>query len=89
MPLQRRILHKELLLRLIADCDHLLRLIEQHGFRSDAQGVTGADLNATLQNRRAAYRGWHEPMPTAQKAQILREVSARVKIEVGEVASLT
>src|SRR5437868_1198962 len=56
------LLHKELLLRLIADGEHLLRLIERHGFLSNAQGVTEADLKATLQNLRADYRGWHESM---------------------------
>ncbi len=68
------LLHKELLLRLVADGEHLLRLIEQRGFLPNAQGVTEADVRATLQNLRADYRGWHEPMPAAQKAQILSEV---------------
>jgi hypothetical protein len=67
-------LHKELLLRLIADGEHVLRLVEQHGFLPNAQGITGADVRATLQNLRADYRGWHEPMPAAQRAQILSEV---------------
>ena len=67
-------LHKQLLLRLIADAEHLLRLIEQHGFLPNAEGLSAADIKATLQNLRADYRGWHEPMPTAQKAQILAEV---------------
>jgi hypothetical protein len=67
-------LHKELVLRLITDGEHLLRLIDQHGFLSNAQGVSGADLKATLQNLRADYRGWHEPMPAGQKAQVLSEV---------------
>src|SRR5215467_3644864 len=64
-------LHKELLLRLIADGEHLSRLTEQHGFLSNAQGITNADLKATLQNLRADFRGWHEPLPPEQKAQIL------------------
>ena len=67
-------LHKELLLRLIADGEHLVRLIEQHGFLTNTEGVSAEDLKATLQNLRADYRGWHEPMPTAQQAQVLCEV---------------
>lgn len=66
--------HKQLLGRLIADGDHLSRLIEQHDFLSNAEGVTVADFKATVVNLRADYRGWHEPMPTEQRAQILREV---------------
>ena len=67
-------LHKKLLLRLIADGERLVRLIEQHGFLSNTESITDDDLRATLQNLRADYRGWHEPMPAAQQAQILREV---------------
>lgn len=67
-------LHKELLWRLIADGEHLARLVEQHGFLSNTDGVTAADFHATLQSLRADYRGWHEPMPETQRTQILREV---------------
>ena len=67
-------LHKELLLRLMADGEHLARLIEQHGLLSNVEGVTMEDLLATVQSLRADYRGWHEPMPDAQRAQVLREV---------------
>lgn len=67
-------LHKELLLRLIVDGEHLARLIEQHGFLGNTEGITAADFSATLQNLRADYRGWHEPMPAVQREQILREV---------------
>jgi hypothetical protein len=67
-------LHKELLLRLITDGEHLGRLIDQHGFLPNAEGTTVDDLKATVQNLRADYRGWHEPMPDAERAQVLREV---------------
>jgi hypothetical protein len=67
-------LHKELLLRLIADGEHLVRLIQQHGFLANTEGISAEDLGATLQNLRADFRGWHEPMPAAQQAQVLREV---------------
>lgn len=67
-------LHKELLLRLMADGEHLVRLIDQNGFLTNAEGLTADDLKATLRNLRADYRGWHEPMPAAQQAQILHEV---------------
>ena len=67
-------LHKKLLLRLMADGEHLLRLIDQNGFLTHAEGLTADDLKATLRNLRTDYRGWHEPMPAAQQAQILHEV---------------
>jgi hypothetical protein len=67
-------LHKELLLRLIADGEHLIRLIEQHGFLPNAEGFTAHDLMATVQNLKADYRGWHQPMPGGQRDQLLREV---------------
>lgn len=67
-------LHKELLLRLIADGEHLDRLIEQHGFLANAEGFTALDLKATLRNLQADFRGWHEPMTASQSAQIIREV---------------
>jgi hypothetical protein len=67
-------LHKELLLRLITDGEHLGLLIDQHGFLSNAEGITADDLKSTVRNLRADYRGWHEPMPEAERAQVLREV---------------
>jgi hypothetical protein len=67
-------LHKRLLGRLLADGDHLARLIEQDGFLANAEGVTVADFKATLDNLLADYRGWHEPMAAEQRARILREV---------------
>lgn len=72
-------LHKELLLRLIADGEHLVRLIGQHGFLVNTEGITANDLKATVENLRADYRGWYEPMPAAQRDQILREVFAVAK----------
>jgi hypothetical protein len=35
-------LHKELLLRLMTDGEHLTRLIEQHGLLSNVEGVTSS-----------------------------------------------
>jgi len=67
-------LHKELLLRLIEDGEHLGRLIDRHGFLSNAEGIAGNDLKSTVLNLRADYRGWHEPMPAAEREQVLREV---------------
>src|SRR5439155_24625519 len=48
-------LHKELLLRLIEDGQHLGRLIDQHGFLSNSEGITAEDLKATVRNLRADY----------------------------------
>ena len=67
-------LHQELLHRLITDGEHLARLMARHGLMSNTEGVTAEDFQATLRNLRADYRGWYEPMPAGQQAQILREV---------------
>jgi hypothetical protein len=66
--------HKQLLLRLIADGEHLVRLIEQHGFLTNTERISDEDFRATLRNLQSDYRGWHEPMPAAQKEQILADV---------------
>jgi hypothetical protein len=67
-------LHKELLLRLMTDGEHLTRLIEQHGLLANVEGVSAEDLKATVLNLQADYRGWHQPMPDFQRAQILHDV---------------
>ena len=67
-------LHKELLLRLTTDGEHLTRLIEQHGLLPNVEGVTEQDVKAIMASLQADYRGWHQPMPDSQRAQILREV---------------
>jgi len=67
-------LHKELLLRLTTDGEHLARLIEQHGLPANVEGVTAEDVKTTLLSLQADYRGWHQPMPDSRRAQILREV---------------
>jgi hypothetical protein len=67
-------LHKELLLRLMTDGEHLTRLIEHHGLLSNVEGITTEDVKATLLSLQADYRGWHQPMPDSKRAQILSEV---------------
>jgi hypothetical protein len=67
-------LHKELLLRLISDGEHLTQLIGQHGLLSNVEGVTREDLKATILSLQADFRGWHQAMPDSQRAQILRDV---------------
>jgi hypothetical protein len=67
-------LHKELLLRLVAEGEHLSQLIEQQGLLPNVEGVTKDDTRATLLSLQADYRGWHQPMPDSQRAQILRDV---------------
>jgi hypothetical protein len=67
-------LHKELLLRLVSDGEHLSRVIEQHGLLANVEGVTREDIKATILSLQADYRGWHQPMPDSQRAQILRDV---------------
>jgi hypothetical protein len=67
-------LHKELLLRLVTDGEHLTELIEQHGLLSNVEGVTKEDLKATISSLQADYRGWHQPMTDGRRTQILRDV---------------
>jgi hypothetical protein len=66
--------HKALLLRLVADGEHLLSLIGQIGLPENLQGITPESLRATVELLRADYRGWHEPMPAEHRMQLLREV---------------
>ena len=67
-------LHEELLLRLITDGEHLTRLIEQHGLLSNVEGVSAQDVKATVLSLQADHRGWHQPIPDSQRAQILSDV---------------
>lgn len=67
-------IHKNLLQRLIADGDHLLLLIQQVGWPERFEGIKAEDVIAAVETLRDTYRGWHEPMPSAKRDQILKEV---------------
>jgi hypothetical protein len=67
-------LHKKLLQRLIADGEHLSRLIAQHGFVANTDALSAEDVAATVRNLSADYRGWHESMPAARREEILHQV---------------
>lgn len=69
-----RALHQRLLERLIADGDHLTRLIGQHGLIANVQGLSAEDVQATLRSLGADYRGWHQPLSPEKRDSILREV---------------
>jgi hypothetical protein len=66
--------HKALLLRLMADGEHLLSLVRQIGLPANAEGITLESINATVGLLRADYRGWHEPMAAEKRAQLLNEL---------------
>jgi hypothetical protein len=70
--------HKALLLRLLADGEHLLSLIGQVGLPDNVDGITPESVNATVELLRADYRGWHEPMSAEHRAQLLKEAFADV-----------
>jgi hypothetical protein len=67
-------IHKSLLQRLIADGDHLLLLIQQVGFPTNLEGVNPEDIAAAVETLRDTYRGWHEPVSSERRIQILKEV---------------
>ena len=64
--------HKSLLQRLIADGEYLLSLVGQVGLPESEVGITADSLAATVELLQADYRGWHEPMPSEKREQILR-----------------
>ena len=66
--------HKSLLQRLIADGDHLLSLIEQICLPENLEGITAESIRITVDLLRADYRGWHEPMSSERRTQILKQV---------------
>lgn len=66
--------HKSLLQRLIADGDHLLRVIQQVGLPIEFNGIKPEDLKAAVETLGDTYRGWHEPMQPEQRARVLREI---------------
>ncbi len=70
--------HKSLLQRLIADGEHLLSLIRQIGLPENPEDLTPESVTATVELLRADYRGWHEPMPVAQRQRILSQAFPNV-----------
>jgi hypothetical protein len=72
------VVHKSLLQRLIADGEHLLSLIHQIGLPDNSEGITPESVAATVEMLQSDYRGWHEPMPAAQRQRILGEVFPHV-----------
>jgi len=64
--------HKSLLERLIADGEYLLSLVGQVGLPENEAGITAESLAAAVELLQADYRGWHEPMPSKKREQILR-----------------
>jgi len=65
-------MHKSLLQRLITDGEHLLSLVAQNGLPENLQEMSRESLAATLETLQADYRGWHQPMSSEKRAQILK-----------------
>lgn len=67
--------HKELILRLIDDGEHLVKLINRRGgLGPNPRGITGEDVEATIECLGYNYRGWHEPMPKDKRDRILKQI---------------
>src|SRR4051794_28772014 len=72
-------IHKRLILRLIADGEHLLGLIRQSdGLPENREKIKESDLAAAVEDLRATYRGWHEPMSSQRRNEILSAVFGNV-----------
>ena len=68
-------IHKSLVLRLMADGEHLLQLVQQSaGLIQNRENIKTEDLNAAVESLRDTYRGWHEPMSANRRQEILRDV---------------
>jgi len=68
-------IHKSLVLRLMADGEHLLQLVQQSaGLIQNPENIKTEDLNAAVESLRDTYRGWHEPMSANRRQEILRDV---------------
>jgi len=68
-------IHKSLVLRLVADGEHLLQLIRQSaGLIQNPEQIKTEDLAAAVESLRDTYRGWHEPLSANRRADILKGV---------------
>ena len=72
-------IHKRLILRLIADGEHLLGLIGQaSGLAENPEKIKQTDLAAAVNDLRDTYRGWHEPMSVQRRKDVLTAVFGNV-----------
>jgi hypothetical protein len=72
-------IHKRLILRLIADGEHLLSLIRQaDGLPDNREKIKETDLAAAVEDLRDTYRGWHEPISPERRKEILTAVFGNV-----------
>jgi len=70
-----RAIHKALVSPLIVDGEHLLTLLEQSaGLMTNPERIKSEDLVAAVESLRDTYRGWHEPLPSEKRNQILKQV---------------
>lgn len=67
-------IHKQLLQRLLADGEHLLRLATESGLIENSEKIKIDDLRAALEGLRATHRGFYEPLSPIRAATVLREV---------------
>ena len=68
-------IHKTLLLRLIADGEHLLTLIRQAGgLISNRERIKVEDIDAAVKGLHDTLRGWHGSIPSDQRKKHLSEI---------------
>jgi hypothetical protein len=72
-------IHKSLLLRLIADGEHLLLIAQQSGgLIANSESIKIDDLRAGIESLRDTFRGLHQPLPVHRRDEILREAFGNV-----------
>ena len=71
-------IHKHLLQRLMLDGQHLLSLIRQAGWTENRQGIAPEAVAVEIETLRDTFRGWHEPMPQAERKRMMQELFPHV-----------
>lgn len=71
-------IHKHLLQRLMLDGQHLLSLIRQAGWTENSQGIAPEAVAVEIEALRDTFRGWHEPMPQAERKWMMQEIFPHV-----------
>jgi hypothetical protein len=72
-------IHRHLLLRLVEDGEHLLRVIHQSkGLIRNPENIKTEDLAAALEGLRDTDRGLHNPLPPERREKVIQEVFGNV-----------
>jgi hypothetical protein len=72
-------IHRSLVVRLIADGEHLLALIQQNGgLIQNREGIKAEDVRAAVNGLHESVRGWHANTSAERRNQILADVFSNV-----------